>query len=132
MEPHTVPALSRFLANVLPYPLIALLAFNMVQRRFLAVGEGKRFATLYLAGLLVLLFGAAHTFAHFRVADVFLALPAAIIGLVAWRVRARIWPFRLRCPGCNARLPARRVLFYDDHRCETCAPQDNPPSEDQA
>ena len=129
MEPHTVPALSRILASVLPYPLIALLAFNMVQRRFLAVGEGKRFATLYLAGLLVMLFGAAYTFAYFGVPDAFLTLPAAIICLVAWRFRARIWPFRLRCSECGAPLAARRILFYDDRRCETCAPQDNPPPE---
>lgn len=102
--------------------LLVVLLFNLTQRKHLAHGELKRYASLYYAGFL-LIFGAVTVIFQRTGAPPILLIPAAAleIGVLAL-FRRQLFLFRLRCATCGARLPLERVLYYDSNRCPTCDP----------
>jgi 8-oxo-dGTP diphosphatase len=101
--------------------LIAILVFNMTQRRTMNVGMRKRYASLWIAGLVAGLWGAAIMLKRFRAPDVLLLLAAAALVGVAVSQRRSIFVFRARCSTCGAPLALGRVLYHDDPRCPDCA-----------
>lgn len=121
-------AVSAALSGILPWVLIALLAFTMSQRRFMAVGVRKRFATLQLALLVGLFWAATIAFEHFAVSDLLLLPVLALLAVVAVSRRDSIFIHRARCRACGARLPLLRILYHDDHLCPTCEAAATPPS----
>ncbi len=105
------------------YLLIAVMIFNLSQRSHIDHGEGKRFATLYLAGLLLLL--------HLGLLMIGRIYPAGggswilitgflVFGGIGFLFRRKIFPFRLTCSQCGARLPVKTILYYDDNLCAPC------------
>jgi hypothetical protein len=116
--------LTEILIAVLPWMVVAMLTLNMSQRWFMHVGVGKRFATLQLAGLVAALWGAALFFGRFGVSDLFLVPVLGLLAAVAVVRRRSIFPHRLRCASCGARLPIKRILYHDDARCASCAQED--------
>jgi len=115
-----------FLANTLDLLLIAILVFNLFQRRYQRSGSGqkKRLASLYGAGLVLALLVASLALVHFHLPD-FLLLPV-ILGLaaLAFSSRKAFLPYRLRCAGCGQRLSPQRILFYDSNLCPACDPDE--------
>ena len=110
-----------FLVRYLYYPVVAVLLFNLLQRRHKERGRGKRIASL-LAGVLLLVFWAvAFLFERFGVPDAYLAIPASGAGVLLYLLRSRFFPFRLRCTVCGKPLPLRTVLFDDANRCDPCS-----------
>ena len=122
----TVTRISVFLSELLPWVLIAVLAFNMSQRRSSGRGDGKRYATLWVAGLLGASWVATIVFKRFGVPDGALLGVAAVLALVAWMRRHAILVFRVRCAVCGKRLPLVRILYHDDPRCAGCAGSEEP------
>src|SRR6056297_1376186 len=87
------------------YLLIAVMIFNLSQRSHIDHGEGKRFATLYVAGLLLLL--------HLGLLMIGRLYPAGggtwilitgflVFGGIGFLLRGKIFRFRLTCPQCGA------------------------------
>jgi hypothetical protein len=125
-----VPIVSSYVAGarivlvmirVLPWVVIAVLAFNMSQRAFMAVGVGKRFATLQMALLVAALWAATLLFPRLGIGDVFLIPVVALLVAVAVLRRRSIFPHRLRCSSCRVPLGIKRILYHDDTRCAACA-----------
>ena len=116
-----------FLQKNLFYLLLAVLALNLFQRRYQKLSERKRFATLYLAMLvlswmiLVIVVVALH-WPEWLLIPFTLAL--AVVGAI---FRRHTFPFRFRCVRCGQSLEAKRVLFFDSNACERCDPQAEPP-----
>lgn len=119
---------SSALSGILPWVLVVLLVFNMSQRRFMAVGVRKRFATLQLALLVGLFWAATIVFEHFAVSDLLLLPVLALLAVVAVSRRDSIFIHRTKCRACGAPLPFERILYHDDHLCPTCETAATPPS----
>jgi hypothetical protein len=58
------------------------------------------------------------------VSDLFLVPVVGILAAVAAVRRKSIFPHRLRCASCGARLPIKRILYHDDARCASCAQEE--------
>jgi 8-oxo-dGTP diphosphatase len=116
-----------FLQKNLFYLLLAVLALNLFQRRYQKLSEKKRYATLYLAMLvlawmiLVIVVVAFH-WPEWLLVPMTLALAA--VGVV---FRRHTFPFRFRCVRCGRGLDSKRVLFFDSNACELCDPHEEPP-----
>jgi multisubunit Na+/H+ antiporter MnhG subunit len=116
-----------FLQKYLFYLLLAVLALNLLQRRYQKYSEKKRFATLYLSMLVLAWMISIIIMVFFRLPDLllipFTAAPAAV-GIV---FRRRVFPFRLRCAQCRQPLSSKRLLFFDSNACERCDPHEDAP-----
>lgn len=99
--------------------LVAILLVNLTQRK-IPNSTKKRFATIYLASILlifqvgivtILARGFDHKWA-------ILVLAVCIGLLVIFRKRA--FPFKLKCSQCNARLDVNHIIGHDDNLCQKC------------
>jgi 8-oxo-dGTP diphosphatase len=113
------------IADKLQTPLIfitaGLLVFNMTQRRHIKHGQKKRFASLYLAGVILLMYLFAALIERFFLNDYFL-LPAAGILITAVILKRKVFfPHQLHCASCGKRLSIKQILYYDDPLCINCS-----------
>jgi 8-oxo-dGTP diphosphatase len=117
-----------FLQKYLFYLLLGVLALNLFQRRYQKLSERKRFATLYLAMLVLSWMILVIVLLHFGWPDWLLVpftLAPVAVGVI---FRRHVFPFRLRCARCGRSLESGRILFYDSNVCERCdPPQEQPP-----
>ena len=104
-------------------PIVALWALHLSQRRHAAVVGRKRHATLFLTGILIVIWIVAWFFARSAV-PALLLLPVAALtaALVIWQ-RKVFLPLRLRCGGCGAPLSITRILYRESNLCEACEPE---------
>ena len=99
--------------------LIGVIIINLTQRNRLSHGERKRFATLYLAGLTLILYLTVLLINRFRATPLLLLVSAAAVAVVIlWQKKH--FPYTLRCISCRGRLTLKRLLYYDSNVCETC------------
>ncbi len=115
-----------FLQKNLFYLLLAVLALNLFQRRYQKRSERKRFATLYLAMLVLAWMVLVIVVVAFSWPDWLLipfTLALAAVGVV---FRRHTFPFRLRCARCGRQLDSMRVLYFDSNACEACDPYEEP------
>ncbi|TFG63672.1 MAG: hypothetical protein E4H36_05050 [Spirochaetales bacterium] len=109
--------------NIIKYVLAALLigvvTINLTQRRHLTHGESKRFATLYAAGLMLLLYLGAILIDRAGVSPFLLLLLAAADAVIIFWQRKH-FPFTLYCVSCRSRLSFKRILYFDSNLCEPC------------
>ncbi len=111
---------SQFVSNNIFWLFVAILAVNLFQRKYLAVGERKRFATLYMSMVVLAVMAFSALLLQFSLPDwLFLPFIALLAGTV-WVFRAKIFPFRRRCARCSVKLPFDRILYYDNNLCAEC------------
>lgn len=112
--------ISVILEKALLVLLTAVLVFNMIQRRHLSHGEGKRFATLGFAGILLIITSGLFVINKLELPQ-FTVLPLLFLGaLAAFLFRKRLFKFRFRCVECGNRLILTRTLYRDDNLCSDC------------
>ena len=124
-NPELASPLLAFLNKYLFYVLLAVLVFNMLQRKHMKTGEKKRLATLYLAVAVLVLMGLAAGLSMVRAfprAELLLIPGAAALGALVYVYRERVLPFRLRCRQCGARLDFERIAYHDSNLCAECDP----------
>ena len=112
--------ITRFLSRILYYPVVALFVVNLVQRRHMAAGLRKRYATLYLGGLLLAFWGSTFMILRFGLVDLMLLPAAGLCLAVLLLLRDSMLPFRLRCAVCGRRLGWREALYNDANMCAVC------------
>jgi hypothetical protein len=117
-----VTVVSDFLQRYLLVPIVLVWIYHLLQRRYLAVGAGKRNATLLLTIVLLAVWLLTWLFSKFSLQDLYL-VPVAFFTLVLliWQRRV-LFPYRLRCVRCGHPLSASRVFFFDSNTCEACEP----------
>ena len=113
--------------SYLYYLLIAVLIFNLTQRKHQAKGERKRFASLFIAGGILLLMAGIQIVLHFGFTSA--GIPAVLIVLLLyfWYFREKIFIFSLRCPECGTRYSMHQVLYEDSPSC-ACTHQEDVPA----
>lgn len=113
------------------YLLIAVMIFNMSQRSHIEHGEGKRFASLYVAGLLLMLHLAMLMIGRYFPAgggEWILIPTGAVILAGLFLLRKKIFRFRRTCASCGTKLPMKTILYYDDNLCDSCRAQTDRPA----
>jgi hypothetical protein len=119
-QPGFLHTINAFLASNLLYVLLAVLLLNMLQRRHHRETEHKRFATLYLAVLVLVLMAGAIVIVYFRLPDLLLLPLLLALALIGYLNRRHVFPFRLSCRICGAKLGWDRILYFDDNTCAAC------------
>ena len=109
-----------FVAQRTLYLLLAVLVINMFQRRYQKTAQNKRFATLYIAILILALMVGTVLIVSFDLPDVLFLPLLAVLILIGYRYRTKVFPFRLNCRSCGERLSGKRILFHDSNTCENC------------
>ena len=112
--------LTTFVSQRILYLLLAVLVVNMFQRRYQKTAQKKRFATLYIAILILALMVGTVLIVSFDLPDVLFLPLLAVLVLIGYRFRKKVFPFRLNCRNCGDRLSGKRILFYDSNTCEKC------------
>jgi len=113
------------IANKLQTPLIfitaAILIFNMTQRRHIEHGQKKRFASLFLAGIVLLMYLFAALIDRLFLND-YLLIPAAVILISAIIIKRNFFfPYKFRCTSCGKKLSIKKILYYDEPVCTGCS-----------
>ncbi len=101
------------------WALIAILLLNLSQRKIPGTYK-KRFATIYLASIL-LLFEVGVVVILSRDLNHNLAwLVAVICAGLLFLLRKRAFPFRFHCVECNKQLDFKHIIGHDDNLCQEC------------
>ena len=108
------------IAEYAPWMVVALLTLNLSQRRHLEHGERKRFATLYLSVLVLVLFASSHLILLYGLPTATLGVVVLLIVGIAGVFHEQVLPFRFRCGSCGTNLTPKRVLYYDSNQCRDC------------
>ena len=101
--------------------MVGILIFNLTQRNHLEHGETKRYASLYAAGPFFIIYVSTLLMERYELGAWFLIPAAAVALFYVYRLRAKIFIFKTRCSSCGSRLSLKRVLYYDDGLCASCA-----------
>ncbi len=80
-------------------------------------------ATLALTIILLGLWGAAWLFASFNLDWVFVIPVVFIAAGVVYAWRKTLFPYRLTCVKCGARLGMKEILLVDSNTCAACTGQ---------
>ena len=112
--------ISVFIHQPLLALLVASLVFNLTQRWHLEHGETKRFASLGISGLILLMFAGNLLIRRIDGGDALLLIPLAAMAVTAWIFRSKLFIFRFRCSSCGKRLNIKTTLYYDHNKCDTC------------
>ena len=88
---------AQFLNKTLYFPVVLILIVNLLQRRHMKEGLAKRYATLYIGLILLLLWGFTFLMIRFGIPD-WLLIPYCLVGVtVTVLARSKVVPFRLKC-----------------------------------
>ncbi len=116
--------LEKFADNFMWF-LMFILLINISQRKF-DHSEKKRFATIYIAALL-LLYNILLVIVLIKELPIFLGYVAIIIPIaIGFIFRDRVWPFKLHCNKCNKKLKFDRIIGGDENLCESCWLEEHP------
>ncbi len=99
--------------------LIAILLLNLAQRK-IPNSSKKRFATIYLAALLLLFEIGVVTILSRDLNHNFAWLVLAVVIGIFFIFRKRTFPFRFRCADCNKTLDFNHIIGHDDNLCQEC------------
>lgn len=111
---------SNFIVSYFYWLFLAILVVNLMQRRYRAKAQRKRFATLYIAILVFVLYIYAFTLIRFNLSDWLLLIYGGAAGVLIGVYRRAFLPFALHCVSCGATLPFDRVVYADNNLCADC------------
>lgn len=102
-----------------------VLLVNISQRK-LDHSEKKRFATIYIAALL-LIYNVLIIIVLTKELPTYLGYVALIVPISLGIIfRDRVWPFRLHCKKCGVKMKYERIIGGDENLCESCWLEEHP------
>jgi len=120
-------SMTEWLISFFPILVVAVLIFNIYQRRYGDRGIKKRMSTFFMAAALVGLF-AVIVFLKDKGMPSYYAL--AYLGVVILSFvlnHKRAFPFQTKCAICGENLGWEEVLFLDSNTHKKCEPAPEPP-----
>ncbi|MFP4362545.1 MAG: hypothetical protein ACLFR1_01620 [Spirochaetia bacterium] len=110
----------KIIQQVLAFAVIAVFVFNLTQRKYQKAGVKKRFATLYIAVILTLLYGASFLITEYQ-AEHWILAPAVLGAAVfAFWKKDAILVFSRTCTSCGKTMELKRSLYFDNNKCQSC------------
>lgn len=107
--------MANWVAERFYWAMIIILIINLMQRRYQNTAQKKRFATLYLAMGVFVVYVAAELVRNYGMTDlVFLIVAVAVVAVLVV-FRSRTFPFRLRSSRDGRWHTFNEILFDDDH-----------------
>jgi len=97
-----------------------MLALNLFFRKFGSAATHKRMSSLYHAMAVFLIISVAGFVVAKGLTDIYLYGGLAIVVALFIIFRKRVFPYRLSCPRCHARLNIKTIYFMDDNLCAAC------------
>ncbi|HUX11920.1 MAG TPA: hypothetical protein VMW87_02780 [Spirochaetia bacterium] len=123
--------ISSFIVEYFNWVFLGVLALNLFQRRRGKEAHNKRFATLYIAIFVFLIYTFANSIVYFKWSE-WLLLPFGVVTLTAGvLLRKWVFPFRFRCPSCEKTLSFEQIIYRDSNFCDDCTPAVEPPAGDE-
>ena len=107
------------------WALIAILLLNFAQRKIPGTNK-KRFATIYLASILLLFQIGVVTILARDISHNWAWALVILIACLLYLFRKKAFPFRLHCVSCNARLDFNHIIGHDDNLCQDCFNKEHP------
>lgn len=105
--------------------LIAILLLNFTQRK-IPNTEKKRFATIYLAAILLVFEVGIVTILTRDLNHNLAWLVLAFCGVLLYIFRHKALPFRIFCVDCHVRLDFNHIIGHDDNLCSDCYDKAHP------
>lgn len=121
----------KFLADNYLWIIVLILAVNMTQRKY-PRSDRKRQATVYIALFAMVLNICAVMVLAYDKPHWLVAVAAVALVALAFLLRKRVWPFRLHCVQCHARLDYAHIVGHDDNLCPTCHAEQHPEEKEKA
>ncbi len=116
--------ISNWIAKLGIWPLIVLLVPNLMFRRYGQSAGKKRMSSLLQAIAVFLITTMAAFIAERGVelglSDKYLFVGIAAVAVLLYVFRERVFPYRLSCVKCDARLEFKTIYFMDDNLCTDC------------
>ena len=120
--------LTQIFLKFLPYLLMGVLIFNLIQRPFMKFGEKKRLATLYISLMILAVYGSALIIYKYIGNDLAYIPVIAILLYISFRQKDAVLPFKRKCIRCSSTLPLKKIFFNDSNLCADCDAGDRPDS----
>jgi 8-oxo-dGTP diphosphatase len=119
-------AVSTWIADLGIWPLVVMVLPTVFLFRRHGAGNGrKRLASLYQAIGVFLISTIAATVIALDLTDIYLLGGVLVIGLVAFLLRRRVFPYRRTCPECGHEHKIfteefKNIYVMDDDLCDNC------------
>jgi len=111
---------STWLAGLGIWPLVIVLIPNLLFRKYGQSAGKKRMSSLFQAIAIFLITTVAAFLVEKELSDKYLFLAVGIVALVLYLLRARVFPYKLKCVECDATLDFKTIYFMDDNLCTDC------------
>lgn len=119
--------ISQFIVEYFNWVFLGILALNLFQRRQGKNAQKKRYASLYIAIGVFLVYTFANGLLYFKLAEWYLAPFGIAIVAGAFLLRKWLFPFRIRCASCAKALTFEQIVYRDSNLCDDCTPKiENP------
>jgi len=112
--------ISLWIAELKLWPLIVVLALNLLFRKYGAAATRKRMSSLYHAIAVFLIISMAGFVVARGLTDIYLYAGVAVVVVLFIIFRKRVFPYQLSCPLCHVRLDFKTIYFIDDNLCASC------------
>ncbi len=112
--------ISEWIAKLGIWPLIVLLVPNLMFRRYGQSAGKKRMSSLFQAIAVFLITTMAAFIVERELSDKYLFIGIAAVAVLLYVFRERVFPYRLSCIECDARLDFKTIYFMDDNLCTDC------------
>lgn len=109
--------------SILYYLMIAILIFNLTQRKHQQRAQKKRFASLYAAGAVLILMAGGIGVVQLGLEGAFFLLPALLVLAYLYLLRDKIFLFRPGCAECGTRYSWQQIFYEDEPSCR-CNPKE--------
>jgi 8-oxo-dGTP diphosphatase len=120
MPPMNGNAISVWIAELGIWPLVVVLVPNLMFRKYGQAAGKKRMASLLQAIAVFVITTAAAFVVERELTDIYLFGTVAVVAVVLFLYRGKVFPYRLTCAECDAKLDFRTIYFMDDNLCVDC------------
>ena len=120
MNPMTGNTVSLWVAELGIWPLVVVLLPNLLFRRYGQQAGTKRMASLYQAIAIFAITTAASFVSVRELTDFYFFIAVGVVIVVVLLLRKRIFPYRLTCVECDAKLDFETIYFRDANLCISC------------
>jgi len=111
---------SAYIADLGVWPLVIVLIPNLLFRKYGQSAGKKRMSSLFQAISIFVITTVAAFMVEKQLSDKYLYLAVAVVAVVLYIFRAKVFPYKLKCVECGAKLDYKAIYFMDDNLCDDC------------